>query len=134
MIELWRKRWLRSINELTSYEYQKVTWNNTLYNSPHFCFVEFMCNYFDDLNIDENYSKTITIGLVSIEEFEIIKEWHFLLDKYDSPFNMDYNDEMILNDEKWIKIVQAGHNMKFLLATLLCQEEKEILLENLIEI
>jgi|GEM_PF-5637445 hypothetical protein len=52
---LWIERWLGCINELTSLDFQKISWFNRTHTNPHWSFVEFMCSYFDDLAIDEYY-------------------------------------------------------------------------------
>lgn len=34
----WRKRWLKSINELTSYKLQKKSWCDATLSNPHWTF------------------------------------------------------------------------------------------------
>ncbi len=125
----WRKRWLYSINELTSFDLQKKSWLNRTHTNPHWSFVEFMCCYFDDLVIDDNYKYQFDKGWVTSEELEIIKAWHEALDKYDSPKNEDYNHEAILKDPKWLDILQIGVKSKHKLAEIVSESEKQILIE-----
>ncbi|MEP1489260.1 MAG: hypothetical protein ABJK28_12605 [Algibacter sp.] len=106
--ETWRRRWIFMIIDLTNLEYQKKTWlapNNT---NPYYSFIEFMCSYFDDLDLSDGYDKHIKSSLVSKKEYESISKWHKLLSEYESPNNDDYNNEAILNDKKWVSIIDLG--------------------------
>src|SRR5690606_4008924 len=93
----WRENWLSSINELTSIDLQRNSWLDKTHTNTHWSFVEFMCSYFDDLAIDNSYNYPLKKGWISNQEFEIVREWHELLDKYNSPKNNDYDHEAILN-------------------------------------
>lgn len=129
--DLWRERWLGCINELTSLDLQKKSWLDRTQRNPHWSFVEFMCSYFDDLVIDDNYKYPLDKNWVTNQEFEIIKDWHEALDKYDSPKNDDYDHEAVLNDSKWLEILQIGVNSKNKLAETLSETEKQILTEEI---
>jgi hypothetical protein len=129
--ELWRNRWLSCINELTSLELQRKSWLDKSNTNPHWSFVEFMCSYFDDLVIDNNYKELLNEGWISKSEFEIIQSWHGLLDKYDSPNNEDYDLEAILADKKWQQIVKEGEKAKSELSRLLSKDENQILNEEI---
>ena len=72
----WRKRWLGSINELTSIELQRSSWLDNDNTNPHWSFVEFMCCYFDDLVIDDNYKFELENNWITRTEYQIISEWH----------------------------------------------------------
>jgi hypothetical protein len=106
--ELWRVRWKSSVEELTSLERQRETWLDTSEPSVHYSFVEFMCCYFDDLLCGLSYSQLVESGYVSEQEMAILIEWHNALDRYKSPQNDDYDDAAILNDPKWLQIVDLG--------------------------
>tara|TARA_B110000967_G_scaffold76698_1_gene79310 strand:+ start:504 stop:794 length:291 start_codon:yes stop_codon:yes gene_type:complete len=67
-----------------------------------------MCSYFDDLGIDNNYEYQLKKEWISKKEFETIKQWHELLDKYNSPKNNDYNHTSIIEDNTWELIIQEG--------------------------
>ena len=127
----WRPRWLSSINELTSLDLQKKSWLDTKVRNPHWSFIEFMCKYFDDLALDDNYKDPLQRGLLTSQEFEIIKEWHEELNNYNSPDNDDSNDDAILKDPAWVKILQIGLIAKSELAKTLSGFEKEILTEEI---
>jgi hypothetical protein len=106
--ELWRNRWLSCLNELTSLKLQRESWLDKTNSNPHWSFVEFMCSYFDDLGIDNNYEYQLKKEWISKKEFETIKQWHELLDKYNSPKNDDYNHKSIIDDIEWKLIIQKG--------------------------
>lgn len=129
--QLWRNRWLNCINELTSLELQTKSWLDKSNTNTHWTFVEFMCCYFDDLGIDDNYSNELAEGWISKKEFETIKLWHELLDKYNSPKNNDDDIEAILADKEWLMIVNKGEKAKSELSRLLSKEEKDILNEQI---
>ena len=129
--KLWRERWLGCINELTSLDLQKKSWLDMTQTNPHWSFVEFMCSYFDDLGIDDNYEYSIEKGWLTNNEFEIIKDWHEALDNYDSPKNDNHNPVSILNDPKWLAILQIGLIMKNKLSVTLNETEKKILTEEI---
>ncbi len=129
--KLWRERWLCCINELTSLDLQKNSWLDRTHTNPHWSFVEFMCSYFDDLGIDDNYKYPIDSGWLTDQELEIIKEWHEAMDKYSSPKNDNYDHEAILTDPRWLDIVKCGQLMKSKLASKLNETEKKILIEEI---
>ncbi|MHB9142222.1 MAG: hypothetical protein ACYC25_10130 [Paludibacter sp.] len=124
---LWRERWFGCINELTSFDLQRKSWLDRTQTNPHWSFVEFMCSYFDDLVIDENYKYPIENELITRQEYEIIKDWHEALNKYNSPENNDYDNEAILKDPKWLDILQTGVNVRNNLAKTLNETEIQFL-------
>ena len=129
--QLWRNRWLSCINELTSLDLQRKSWLDKSNTNPHWTFVEFMCSYFDDLGFENKYDNEIADGWISEREFESIRIWLELLDKYDSPTNDDYDVEAILADKEWQMIVEIGEKSKIELSKLLSKEENDILNEKI---
>jgi hypothetical protein len=129
--ELWRNRWLSCINELTSLELQRKSWLDKSNTNPHWTFVEFMCSYIDDLGIDNNYKYQLNEGWILKSEYEIIKSWNELLNKYNSPTNDDYDVEAILADKDWQLIVKEGQKAKNELSKILNEEENQILIEEI---
>lgn len=129
--DIWRKRWLSCINKLTSLDLQRKSWLDKTNTNPHWTFVEFMCTYFDDLAIDNSYKYQLEKEWVLKQEFEIIKEWHEELDKFHSPQNDDYDHEAILNDPKWLEIVQMGVNARNKLAKTLSERERQFLTDEI---
>jgi hypothetical protein len=106
--EKWRRNWVLILKDLTDLEYQKRTWLNPNNKNPYYSFIEFMCVYFDDLNLNEGYGKLIESNIVTNQEYKSIEKWHNLLDKYNSPNNHDWNNQAILNDTKWLMIIELG--------------------------
>ncbi|MBK9732789.1 MAG: hypothetical protein IPO83_16175 [Chitinophagaceae bacterium] len=100
--EIWRERWLDCINELTSLNLQKKAWLDKANTNPHWSFVEFCSCYFDDLNIDDNYKYSIDNGWITGQEYEIIKDWHEALNRYNAPNNENHDHEAILKLTKRI--------------------------------
>lgn len=128
---LWRERWLGCINELTSLDLQKKSWLDRTNTNPHWSFVEFMCSYFDDLAIDNNYKYQLEKGWITKNEYEIIESWHIELDKYNSPKNDDSDNEAILNDPKWIETLQIGLTARNELTKTLNKTERQFLNEEI---
>jgi hypothetical protein len=116
---------------LTSFDLQKISWLDKTHTNPHWSFVEFICSYFDDLAIDDNYKYQLDKGWVTKVEFEIIKNWHIALDNYKSPKNDDYDNEAILNDPKWLEIFKIGVKMRNELAKTLNETERQFLTEEI---
>ncbi len=127
----WRERWLHCINEITSLDLQKKSWLDNSHTNPHWSFKEFMCCYFDDLANDDNYKTQLEEGWVSKQEFEVIKPWHEKLNNYGSPSNDDFDHEAILNDPKWLEILEIGKIVKNNLARILSKKERKFLIEEI---
>ena len=130
--EMWREKWLDSINELTDLNLQEKSWLNENLKSPHWSFTEFMCCYFDDLHLDLNYEDYIKADWITENEYEIIKYWHTKLNQYLSPNENEWVDNLILKDEKWLEILKIGEIAKQNLSKILNENEKLILNKNLI--
>ena len=128
---LWREKWLFYINELTSLKLQKKSWLDKTQTNPHWSFVEFMCSYFDDLSIDDNYKYQLDKRWLTKKEFEIIKNWHIALDNYNSPKDDNYDNEVIVNDPNWIEISQLGFATRDELTKVLNESERQILNEEI---
>ncbi len=129
--DLWRARWLGCINELTSFNLQKKSWLDKNHTNPHWSFLEFMSSYFDDLALDDHYKLPLEKSWITKEEFEIIKGWHKVLANYVSPKNNDYNNKTVLNDPKWLSIVQSGVTARDKLAEILSKRERQLLTEEI---
>lgn len=129
--KLWRDRWLSCINELTSFELQRKSWVDKSNTNPHWSFVEFMCSYFDDLGIDNNYEFQLKKDWITKKELDSIAAWHELLDKYKSPKKDDYDVEAILTDKKWLMIIEEGEKAKNELSGNISDEENRTLLEEI---
>jgi len=106
--ETWRRNWILIIKDLTNLEYQKRTWLDSKNTNPYYSFIEFMCSYFDDLDLSDGYEKHIESELITKTEYEIISDWHKLLSEYESPNSDDYDNRAVLNDKNWLKIIDLG--------------------------
>ena len=130
--QLWRKEWLSSINELTSLELQKQSWqdeSNT--TNPHWSYVEFRCAYFDDLSIESHYETPLKEKWVTQIEVDIISDWHSALKSYSAPNNDDYNHQAIVQDLKWNEIIELGMEAKKKLSEVINNEEIALLFEDI---
>ena len=67
------------------------------------------------------------VGWVSSNEYEIIKEWHKELDDYQPPENDHYNHSAILQDLKWINIVEKGRQARIQLIEIVTEKEMSYL-------
>ena len=104
----WRKFWLSSIAEFADFETQKRKWLDAENTNPHWSFVEYMCNYFDDLGLQVvGYEGRINEGFVTKEEVAAVENFDRIADSYASPTN-DYDHKAILSDPKWHEVVQAA--------------------------
>ncbi len=79
------------------------------------------------MGIDDNYKYQFDNAWLTNQEFDIIKDWHHNLDKYDSPKNDDYDHVAILENAKWLDIIKRGQIMKSKLIGVLNEIEKKIL-------
>lgn len=122
--ELFRQRWLDDINQLTSYELQKKSWLDKTNKNPHWSYAEFICSYFDDNYIYLGYDFFIELNYISQAEYNIIKDWHNELDKYKEPKD---DEQSILNDQKWINIVEKGRVSKENFKKIISNHEKSYL-------
>jgi hypothetical protein len=61
---------------------------------------------------------------VTSGEYEIIKDWHDSLDKYEPPNKDHYDHGAILSDQRWLDIVQLGLTAKKKLIEILNTDEK----------
>jgi hypothetical protein len=129
--EIWRERWLTSINELTDIELQKKSWLDFSNKNPHWSFVEFNCVYFDEILADFDYAHYLEIRWINSNEYDIIYSWHDELDKYFAPDGDHYNHEIILKDKNWLDIVKLGLKTKKTLINILKLKEREILMNKI---
>lgn len=125
--KFWRERWLNSIDELTSLDLQIKTWLNPHNENPHWSFIEFLCCYFDDLAIDNNYASQLADEWITYDEFRVIKDWHEELEKYNTPTEDIYDHAAILADANWIAIVKSGSEAKHELTKILNEKERHYL-------
>ena len=112
---------------MTSIDLQNQSWLDYNNINPHWSFIEFINTYFNDLLCNFDYKYFIDKNYVSLQEYEIIEEWHTALAEYNAPKNEDFDHKEILNDPMWLKLVEKGKMSKEKLKLLLNNEELSIL-------
>lgn len=104
-IKNWRLRWLKILYEFTHLDYQKGLWVENKYSNMSSSYYEDICQYFDDIAIDGDYTTQLNDGYIDKTEYELIKEFHKKLGEYD-PGNK--TDIEILNDTIWRETIELG--------------------------
>ena len=126
--KIWRKNWLSSIQYIASIKDQNQYWIDPEQSNPHWSFVEIMCEYFDDLNLDKGLENYVEKGFVSENEYKLVIKLHNQLDKYEPPNKDEYDHIAILKDPTWISICnEAKRTCKKLLSVLSDQEERKLM-------
>lgn len=99
-----RLRWLLCLFEFAHIEYQKKLWFAKYPNSVG-DFGEAICQYFDDLDLDNGYDSFLMEKIISAEECNLIIDYHNELEKYISrPEKRTLSDKKILADPEWINL------------------------------
>lgn len=107
-IKNWRFRWLAMIFEFAHLKYQRDLWIEHTYPDAVGWFGEDVCQYFDDLFLDDNYQLQLKEGVITHEEFIAIKDFHVAFDQYletDKEEKMLKTDSEIIVDPSWISVV-----------------------------
>jgi hypothetical protein len=120
--ERWRKAWLFALFTLTHLEFQKKLWIDASFDDIISSYCEDMCQYFDDLFLDNGYEYHINNGYISVGEYNTIKDFHNLLSGYDEGSK---SDKEIVYDNSWIEIVKVGYHSWIDLKGII-KESKEI--------
>lgn len=127
----WRAHWLSSIQELADLEMQRATWLNPHNENRHYTFVEYVESYFTDLALGKDsggYPARIAENLLSEEEAAAVCRLHVLFDSYIPPTDW-YDHRTILEDPKWLDVVDAAQSAQACLATIISERiEQENLL------
>ncbi len=125
----WRRGWLESIAEFADLELQRRSWlGGDDYKSPYWSFVEWMCRYFDDYSLSDGYATFVTDGLVTLEEADVLREFHAAAYAYKAPGGDDYNHSAILADPEWLNVVSLADTARLsLLAVIKDPSERKLL-------
>lgn len=110
-IKNWRLRWLALIFEFAHLEFQKNLWIDQKYQHEIGWFGEDVCQYFDDLSLDDNYLYQLNEQIISLEEYHAIKEFHFAFDHYlvtEKQMGIDLPDSARLRQNEWKNVVNIG--------------------------
>ncbi len=129
--ETWRKNWLESFAQLTSIELQRVSWLDSQNESPQWTFIEFMLSY-EDCLYQEELAHYMKVGFISKDEFDAIEAWHDSLLEYESPIGTDRDHGIVLQDPKWLALVEKGSAARGRLTVLLNDDERIIIKNSLI--
>ena len=127
--EIWRQRWLESINKLTSYALQKNCWITIPNGNYQWSFADFVNSYFKDVLFDFDYQFYVGVKYITEKEHEIIIDWHNELKNYIPPNDNDSDNLAIFADKKWLSILFKGLYAKQKLLSAISQGEKQNLEE-----
>lgn len=111
-IKNWRLRWLGLIFEFAHLEFQKNLWVDRKYKNTVGWFGEDVCQYFDDLILDDHYQYQLDERIISLEEYHTIKEFHFAFDAYlakEEQMGTDPADSARLRQKEWKDVVGIGY-------------------------
>ncbi|RYX80642.1 hypothetical protein EON73_05290 [bacterium] len=104
-----RRRWLFSLFEFAHLDFQKNLWLGAVYPDIIGDSTESICQYFNDLNLEEGYDQIIRAGLVTQQEFDIVANFHNKLDNYvKHPDKKMLSDKNILEDNDWIELTNLA--------------------------
>jgi hypothetical protein len=112
----WRRNWLLTIFKFAHLEFQENVWVKSKYPNVVGTFTEDVCQYFDDVSLDDNYQFFVTDGSITQEEINSICDFHIALDTYvantNDPQNVKakYTNEEILKDPDWHEVVKLGND------------------------
>jgi hypothetical protein len=121
---LWRLNWLCCLLSLADIDLQRERWLNKEITNPHWSYVEFRCEYFDDCRA-KDYVSLLEEGFISQAEFDCIRDFHEALDGYRPPNQYDHH--AILGDPRWHEIIAKGHiSIRFLRTLITDPGEQEI--------
>lgn len=121
-IKNWRYHWLRNLFLFSHIEYQKGLWVDHKYPNEVGWFTEDICKYFDDLMLDDNYEYQIKHNVISLEEFNCIKQFHFELDRFVEKTNeidLEIIEKELLQNSDWLKTCNMGRNSWLKLKTVI---------------
>lgn len=107
----WRLRWLSSLFEFSHIEYQIGLWIEARFPNEIGCFVEDICQYFDDLYLNDDYENQLEEKIITLEEYDSIKEFHFALGSYllnEKKKGIEPTDKERLSNTEWKLIVELG--------------------------
>jgi hypothetical protein len=100
-----RKRWLRSLFEFAHLDFQERLWILADYPNSIGDYSEAICQYFNDLSLEEGYSEFIEEGIISKNELDVVRDFHIILNVYtEKPEKKNLSDNKILRDPEWKNI------------------------------
>ncbi|MFB6344069.1 hypothetical protein ACE1ET_20290 [Saccharicrinis sp. FJH62] len=104
-----RKKWLYSLFELAHIEFQRRLWINVEYEDMIGNYDESICQYFNDLDLEDGYDEMLSQKIITKSEFDIVEDFHNKLEKYaDSPEKKNLSDRKKLIDPEWINLTRIA--------------------------
>ena len=98
-----RHQWLAHLRDLGDLELQRDTWLNLENTNPHWSYVEFVCSFPDDDQLEAGCDE----GWLQADELRILRDFGRILVAYDVPTG-SYDHSRILADPLWHEIVKAA--------------------------
>jgi hypothetical protein len=119
-----RRNWFESVYELSDLGLQRRTWLDSSHRNPHWSYVEFVCSFPDEKQIDDAVLKEI----LSADEARTMRELWSKLSSHRAPGGNGYDHAAILEDPAWHEVVsQAERTRQQLLNLVSDAAEKEAL-------
>lgn len=104
-----RKRWLSLLFEFGHIEFQNRLWINDRHPEIEGSHSETICEYFDDLVLDDGYDFFIKNGVIEVAEYDIIAAFHQRLESYTNNVKKkDLPDSQILEDQEWLALISIA--------------------------
>lgn len=103
-------------------------WFDKKYPNEIGWFSEDICQYFDDLYLDDNYDTHLKDGTITQQEFDIIKAFHFELDRFVDITNQlgdSFDESKILANHDWVMICTLGKSVWKNLKKIITDTEKK---------
>ena len=102
--QLLRENWYRSLNEISDLSLQRRMWLDPENTNPHWSYIEFVCTYPDDDQLQEAHERK----WLSADETKILMNFGRILLNYKCPHGNTFDNEAILNDPAWHMIVRVA--------------------------
>jgi hypothetical protein len=119
-----RTSWFGSVAEIADLDLQRRTWLDKANRNPHWSYVEFVCSFPDDDQLEHAHRE----GWLSERELGILSELRQILVSHAAPRGDDYDLATILDDPTWHAVAAAAeHAKQQLLAITRNRSEREVL-------
>jgi hypothetical protein len=92
-----RRWWFNSVYQISDLELQRRTWLDPANRNPHWSYVEFVCSFPDDDQLDDAKRR----GFLSVEEHAILIDLNRALVLHKAPGGDDYDNAAVLDDPAW---------------------------------
>jgi hypothetical protein len=92
-----RRWWFNSVYQISDLELQRRTWLDPANRNPHWSYVEFVCLFPDDDQLDDATRR----GFLSMEEHAILIDLNRALVLHKAPGGDDYDNAAVLGDPAW---------------------------------